>query len=540
MKTFYITIFFFLIAFSTIYTQNVWEKANGLESIKIYSLAVNSNGDIFAGTDSSGLFRSTDNGNSWVNIGFTNTWIHTNGIVINPSQEILVAVDNKDATGGVLRSTNNGNDWDTLGLTNNAEIAIALNSIGNIFVGTAAQGVYRSTDNGQNFVQINQGLDTSNGMNPVSFAINTSGHIYLGTLSGGVFRSTDNGDNWTQINQGITNTQILSLIINSNGNIFAGTSGGGVFRSADNGASWVQINQGLFGQNGQGLYVFSLAINSNGDIFAGTGDGVFLSTDNGNNWVETNQGLTSIGVLSMAINSNGGVFAGTVNGVFRSVITANLKVYLQGAYSGGGIMTTTLNSNNLIPLNSNTAYSTLNYSYIASTVTSIPSADIVDWVLVELRTGTSSGTKVTARAGFLKNDGTVVDTNGTSPLQFAGLGEGNYYVVVRHRNHLAIMSASAISLSHNSVLYDFSTTQSQAYGTNPTILLSGGVFGLYSGDSNKDGQITALDFNTWNVNTKSGQTGYVTDDINLDGQVTALDFNFWNVNTKLGAISNVP
>ena len=67
-------------------------------------------------------------------------------------------------------------------------------------------------------------------------------------------------------------------------------------------------------------------------------------------------------------------------------------------------------------------------------------------MLVELRTGTASGTKVATRAGFLKSDGTIVDTNGTSPLQFAGLGEGNYYVVVRHRNHLAIMSASAISL----------------------------------------------------------------------------------------------
>ena len=99
---------------------------------------------------------------------------------------------------------------------------------------------------------------------------------------------------------------------------------------------------------------------------------------------------------------------------------------------------------------------------------------------------------------------------------------------------------SAIPLSSSSALYDFSTAQSQAYGTNPMVALAGGGFGLYAGDSNKDGQITALDFNTWNVNTKAGQTGYVADDMNLDGQVTALDFNFWNVNTKLGAVTNVP
>ena len=80
----------------------------------------------------------------------------------------------------------------------------------------------------------------------------------------------------------------------------------------------------------------------------------------------------------------------------------------------------------------------------------IPDPDIVDWVLIELRTGTASGTKVGTRAAFLKSDGTIVDIDGTSPVRFAGLTEGNYYVVVRHRNHLAIMSANAIPLSGSS------------------------------------------------------------------------------------------
>jgi photosystem II stability/assembly factor-like uncharacterized protein len=537
MKIYKIIHLLILFAFSTIYSQNFWERTNGLDTTNIYSLAINSNGDIFAGTKSRGLFRSTDNGSSWTNLGFTNAWVHGNGIVITPSEEILIAVDNQDATGGVFRSSNNGNSWDTLGLTFNAEIAIALNSSGNIFVGTAAQGVYRSTDNGLNFIQVNQGLnDTS--LSPVSFTINTSGHIFVGTVSGGgVFRSTDNGDNWVQINNGITNYKILSLT-NSNGYIFAGAEGGGVFRSTDNGNNWSQINQGITA--GQGYFVNSLLINQSGYIFAGTSAGVFRSTDNGNNWVEINQGLTNTGVLSLAKNSNGVIFAGTLDGVFQSIISANLKVYLQGPYSGGGAMTTILNTNNQIPLNSNSTYPTATYSYIASTVTSIPNSDIVDWVLVELRTGTAAGTKVATRAGFLKSDGTIVDTNGTSPLIFTGLVDGNYNVVVRHYNHLAIMTALPIPLSGNSVLYDFSSSQSQAYGTNSMIALTGGGFGLYAGDSNRDGQITALDFNTWNVNTKAGQTGYVADDMNLDGQVTALDFNFWNVNTKLGAISNVP
>ena len=516
MKIFNITLLLLLTTFSNIYSQNFWEKTNGLDNITIYSLAINSSGDIFAGADTSyGVFRSTDNGDNWLELGLDT--LKTTGIVIKPSGEILLITLDHYMGGGVFHSLDNGNNWTALAFTV-AGSSIATNSSGDIFVGSLSSGVYRSTDNGQNFVQINEGLTD---MSPISFTINTSEDIFVGTTVGGVFRSTDNGNNWTQINLGITNNQILSLT-NSSGYLFAGTSGGGAFRSTDNGDNWVQINQGL---TSEGSYIRSLAVNLDDDIFAGTADGIFRSTDNGDNWSQINQGLSNIYVHSLTINSNGGIFAGTQDGVFRSIISANLKVYLQGPYAGGDTMTTTLNTNNLIPLNSNTAYSTSTYGYTVSTVTSIPDS-VVDWVLVELRTGTASGTKVAARAAFLKSDGTIVDTNGTSPLQFAGLGEGNYYVVVRHRNHLAIMSATAIPLSCNSALYDFSTAQSQAYGTNPMISLSG-IYGLISGDASGDGQVNVDDRNaTWN---NKNLIGYRIDDVTLDGQVNVDDRNAtWN------------
>ena len=90
---------------------------------------------------------------------------------------------------------------------------------------------------------------------------------------------------------------------------------------------------------------------------------------------------------------------------------------MEGPYNGSGGMTTTLNSNNLIPLNSNMLILTVTYGYTASTVGSIPNSNIVDWVLVELRTGTAAETKVAARAAFLKSDGTIVDIDGTSPIK---------------------------------------------------------------------------------------------------------------------------
>ena len=108
-----------------------------------------------------------------------------------------------------------------------------------------------------------------------SLAINSTGHIFAGTSGGGVFRSTDNGDSWTEVNTGLTNHSIRSLAINSSGDIFAGTDDGGVFRSTDNGDSWTEINNGL-----TSAVVLSLAINSTGHIFAGTsGGGVFRSLE---------------------------------------------------------------------------------------------------------------------------------------------------------------------------------------------------------------------------------------------------------------------
>lgn len=505
MKTFILFFIAILIASTNSFSQNFWEKTAGPDTSTTNSLAINSIGHIFAATKN-GIFRSTNNGDNWLNLGINDSlrvvFVATNGDVFITTQQ----------QGSILYSSDNGNNWTPIGLSS-WQTSIAVNANGDIFAGTATDGIWRTTNNGTNWTQIIQGLTN---FNINTLIVKSNQHLFAGTLSQGVFRSTDNGDNWVQISQGLTNNNVTAFAIKSNGDLFAGTVGGGVFRSSDNGNNWSSFNQGLAGE---GLYIRSFAINSNADILAGTAGGTFRFTNNGVIWEQLNQGLTTLNIKSLAINSKDGVFAGTDAGIFRTFITANLKVYLQGPYSGGGVMTTTLNTNNLIPLNSNTAYPALTYGYSASTVTSIPNSDIVDWVLVELRTGTASGTKVATRAGFLKSDGTIVDTNGTDPLKFAGLGNGNYYTVVRHRNHLAIMTASAIPLSSNSALYDLSTSQSQAYGTNPMKLLSVGSYGMMGGDGNTDGSVDyPIDIlSLWFPNF--GLTGYMNSDSNMDGLV---------------------
>ena len=120
-------------------------------------------------------------------------------------------------------------------------------------------------------------------------------------------------------------------------------------------------------------------------------------------------------------------------------IQLNIKAFLEGAYSSN-TMTTELNNQGYIPLTQ--PYNKAPWNYNGNeNVTSIPN-NIVDWVLVELRTETDESTKVAVRAAFIKSNGWIVDTDGNSPLNFYGIDEGNYYIVIHHRNHLSIMSST--------------------------------------------------------------------------------------------------
>jgi hypothetical protein len=156
--------------------------------------------------------------------------------------------------------------------------------------------------------------------------------------------------------------------------------------------------------------------------------------------------------------------------------------------------------------------------------------------LVELRTGTSDSTVVAQRAGFLKSNGMIVGLDGVNPLRF-GLPAGDYYMVVRHRNHLAVMSAGTVSLP-NSTAYDFTTAETQAYTTGPAPMVNLGgspsKYGMWAGDADGNGQIQNSDKNSyWQVQV--GLSGYQSADFNLNGQVQNNDKNsYWSVNVGLG------
>lgn len=129
-----------------------------------------------------------------------------------------------------------------------------------------------------------------------------------------------------------------------------------------------------------------------------------------------------------------------------------LKTMLKGNYDmGSGLMKDDLRQNNFIPLTE--PYTSIGYTHvgggggetIAASVLITPGNDaIVDWVVLELRSGTDPTTIIATRSVLLQADGDVVDTDGTSPVAILNIPSGSYYVAIRHRNHLGTMTAMPI------------------------------------------------------------------------------------------------
>ncbi len=219
-------------------------------------------------------------------------------------------------------------------------------------------------------------------------------------------------------------------------------------------------------------------------------------------------------------------------------ISLDVKVILEGAFNGSDMDPFTGSG---MPLSQPYNNSPFNYPGDESVI-EIPSG-VVDWMLVELRDAaspaTATGAKIIERkAAFLKDDGSVVDIDGFSNLQFSLPVSDSLYIVVFHRNHLAIISNFGLTESGGVYSYDFTLSAGQAFGSNAQKDLGSGVFGMIAGDANADGSVDDLDKSgSWSMET--GLSGYLPSDLDMDGQSNNMDKNdFWQINE--GDSSHVP
>lgn len=157
--------------------------------------------------------------------------------------------------------------------------------------------------------------------------------------------------------------------------------------------------------------------------------------------------------------------------------------------------------------------------------------------MIELRdapdaASATSSTIVEQQAAFLLKNGIVVGLDSSSNLLFDHIAVNSLYVIVRHRNHLPVMSASQLINMDGISTWDFSTDVTQAYQSGEKLMNGKAV--MFGGDVNADGTLDQDDDLIWK--NEVGSTGYLKSDATLDGQADNRDKNdIWVPNNRIGS-----
>jgi hypothetical protein len=146
-----------------------------------------------------------------------------------------------------------------------------------------------------------------------------------------------------------------------------------------------------------------------------------------------------------------------------------------------------------------------------------------DTVRIELRNSVTPFAVVDTATGVLDS------ISLTAQVLFSNAGNGNYYVVVKHRNSIETWSKNPqVFTVGASLIYNFTTSQTQAFGDN--LKLKGTKWTIYSGDANQDGAVDATDVQNIDNDASNFVGGYVSTDLNGDGFVDGSDFTIGDNN----------
>jgi photosystem II stability/assembly factor-like uncharacterized protein len=235
--------------------------------------------------DAGSVYRSTDGGDTWANLGWNASAPASSGGLLamapDPFQSghLLVAFDTGDNvtfTGYVFDSSDYGASWQAAAMP---------------------QGVGRITD--------------------IAFDPQTPGLVYLaaggmGAVHGtGVYRSTDHGASWTRIDdlsQDMRDADTIAVATHPQHTLIVSTRQG-PYRSTDGGTTWRQI------QGGYGNYLFA-----DGDstrLYASDPTGLFFSSDAGDTWTRAAGAFGRLQITALGCANAGGhtiIYAATNGG----------------------------------------------------------------------------------------------------------------------------------------------------------------------------------------------------------------------------------
>lgn len=299
-----------LITHTNLYSQDFWYPTNGPDGGRILSFADKA-GLLFAGTEGAGVFRSSNNGNSWEAInegipigeGTTGYEIYS---ILTTGTNIFIGTSKE---GRIFRSSDDGDNWSQIyasSVLSNITFCLLSTVSGSILAGLDGTGIIRSTDNGDTW------NTTSLTTNNIRQMVQAENGDVLAVTNVGVYKTSDDGENWTLSNNGITTTNTYAIHKNSFGTVFCTAGISKVYKSTDNGNNWAEVGSGL-----PSSIIYCLNSNSSNVMYAGTLFGLYKSTNDGSTWTEDS--LDNIVINTLHFNSSDDLIVGTNNeGVFKS------------------------------------------------------------------------------------------------------------------------------------------------------------------------------------------------------------------------------
>jgi photosystem II stability/assembly factor-like uncharacterized protein len=320
-----------------------WERIfvrvlNGITPIfsDVPAIALNSTGHIYIGTWGGGVYSSRNNGDTWS--GGLPSFTGVRSLVFNASGDLLAGFDGGSFASGVYRTTDNGFSWANVGLRSYRPSAFAKGEDDTLYA-SSGSGCHLSTDGGASWSPMGYLIQTRDCH---SIALLDDGIILTGT-DRGVFKTTNNGVQWTQANTNLRDTVVLSIAVGQNGTVFVGTSKGSVYASSDQGENWRCINGGSIWSA-----VNVLMADPVRGLFAGTaGGGIFHTTDAGESWMRKDRRLPATLVRSMTVTADARIYAATAGtGVHHSsdngeswqaTALDSIEVRTVFAHSGGNL-----------------------------------------------------------------------------------------------------------------------------------------------------------------------------------------------------------
>ena len=255
---------------------------------------------------------------------------------------------------------------------------------------------------------------------------------------------------------------------------------------------------------------FSSSIGTGATVYFLTGDAASSSTG----------GIQGVIVQNSSLTLAKGALSTTISNVSLSVVVrVQVRLFLQGPYN---MVTDQMDT--LLTLPTTSPYSD------GRTISAMPGG-MVDWLYVALKSS-PTGAVVCGKSVLLNQSGQAVQDDGTTAYIELPAAPGDYYLLVQHRNHFNVLTATAQTLQTlSSAEYNFTTGSDKYHAPLSALEVETGKWATKAGEAEHDGHITSHDYVQW-YRGKTASAGYWLADFNMDGVVNETDYNLWRSNAE--------